>query len=70
MKNRKLLIFNIVTILVFLAVTMFLLLRSNDATGATMNTSIRIINVVIWAIPFVVVWLIEWTIVVFQNHND
>lgn len=68
MKYKTWLSFNIISVVLFLIGSIFLWIRDIDGSGAVMNTELRLLNLSVWFIFFMIVWLIELIVFLITKH--
>ncbi|MGR8830972.1 DUF3923 family protein [Leuconostoc citreum] len=68
MKHKKWFIFNILSSVLFLVVSIFLWFRHVDGSGAIMNTKLQLLNLAIWFIFFTIMVLVEFIIIRISKH--
>lgn len=62
-------IFQLVQLLVFAGMTIFLLVRPVDGMGAVQTVEIRLLNVGIWAGYYLAALAVEWGIYALLHRN-
>lgn len=62
MRHKGWLTFNITSIILFLISSIFLWMRDTDGAGAIMNNELRLLNLGVLFIFFVIIWLIEFVV--------
>jgi len=68
-KDRPWLTFNIISLVLFLIIGIFLWLRHIDGSGAVMNTELRLLNIAILSIFFAIIWFTEFALFLIINHT-
>lgn len=62
MKHRGWLFFQIIQLILFLCVSVFLFTRTIDGHGAVQTLEIKLIGFAVWGIFFLAILAIEWII--------
>ncbi len=62
MKHRGWLFFQIIQLILFLCVSVFLFTRTIDGHGAVQTLEIKLISFAVWGIFFLAILAIEWII--------
>ncbi|WP_294975113.1 DUF3923 family protein [uncultured Leuconostoc sp.] len=62
MRHKRWLTFTITSIILFLISSIFLWMRDTDGAGAIMNNELRLLNLGVLFIFFVIIWLIEFIV--------
>lgn len=62
MRNKGWVIFQIIQLLLFLGVSIFLFTRTVDGHGAIQTLEAKLISFAVWGIFFLVILVVEWII--------
>ncbi|MFQ7111977.1 MAG: DUF3923 family protein [Anaerovoracaceae bacterium] len=62
MRNKGWVIFQIIQLLLFLGVSIFLFTRTVDGHGAIQTLEAKLISFAVWGIFFLVILAVEWII--------